>query len=53
MEVKILNNILEIFLMSTKTPFHTLGPFVIVVGIFKFRESSLAITNIENVFRYI
>ena len=53
MEVKTLNNVLEIFFVFTKASFYISGPFAVVVGAFKFRESFFAIVDIKSVFRYI
>ena len=53
MEVKALDDIPEILLVSTKTPFHIPGSFIVVIGTFKFKESSLIITDIESAFKYI
>ena len=53
MEVKALDDVPEIFLVSMKAPFHTLRPFAVIIGAFKLKESSLVITNIKNVFRHI
>ena len=53
MEVKALDNVPKILLVSMKAPFHTPRPFVVVVGVFKFRESFLIITDIESAFKYI
>ena len=48
-----MDDVLEIFFVSAKAPFYILGPFAVVVGAFKLRESSLAIADIKSAFRYI
>ena len=53
MEVKVLDNIPEIFLIFMKIPFHTPKPFVIIIKAFKLKNFFLIIADIKSAFRYI
>ena len=52
-EIKALNNILKILLISIKTLFYIPRSFAVVIRTFKFKKFSLTIADIESAFRYI